>query len=110
MKAIASFVLILSAVFSSVIPAIGQKSRNLRDQGGSARPEKGKKDLTRFESLESYSEGNGAYLRWRMAFEKDNVGFNVYRVGPSGSELATKRALPGGYFKDNDQPVSGEKL
>lgn len=109
MRIIASLLTIVSLFASLSLPAAAQRSRLLerdakRSQRTIALPKKGD---VRFDRVESYSEGKGAYLRWVMAAEKDNAGFYVYRMDKSGMQQVSEM-LPGAIFKYGDQPVESE--
>lgn len=39
---------------------------------------------TRFAKVESFTEGNGVWVRWRMHAERSNAGFRVFRRSKSG--------------------------
>ena len=64
-------------------------------------------EFARFESIEGFTDGDGAYLRWVMTVETGNVGFLVYRVGQGGLELVSDGLIQGSVAKTGLRPLNG---
>jgi hypothetical protein len=47
------------------------------------------------EKFESFSDGNGVYVRWNTAYEINNLGFNVYRENEKGRVLVNPSIIQG---------------
>lgn len=82
MKRIISIFLL--SIMALPLPALGQ-SKSVLTKSGSETSKKPPVAVqpTSFEIVESFSEGAGAWVRWRMKAETNNAGFFVYRVGKS---------------------------
>ncbi len=65
---------------SACIPSFAQRAK--ADEIDSVKPLR-----TAFSRIVAYTEGVGVLVRWYMTVEKQNVGFNVYRVSSNGNEL-----------------------
>lgn len=99
MKKTTAVVVLFTLVFAGAFGTFAQSKptqRNIRLP----------QNFVQFQDVVSYSDGQGAYIRWQMAFETRNLGFYVYRVTPGGYELvdqnmvggfATKVSVPTGY-------------
>src|SRR5687768_10760634 len=101
MRSISSLFLILAIFASAFSPTFAQRGRS--SERFSKRPEpsrpekppvKPSKQATEFATVESYSEGNGSYIRWKMKYERENVGFHVYRMGRFGGQIVSE-IVPG---------------
>lgn len=55
-------------------------------------------NATEFDSANAFSDGNGAWIRWQMKAEQNNLGFYVHRVSEAKSEIANPNFIGGGYF------------
>ncbi len=61
---------------------------------------------TKFGKVESFTEGKGAFIRWKMDSELKNAGFRVYRIDKDG-EIPIGRFLIGSLFSFGDQLLTG---
>jgi hypothetical protein len=61
---------------------------------------------SRFEVVEGFTEGKGAYVRWRMEVERGNAGFQVYRISKMG-EVPISNFIPGSVFSYGNHPLYG---
>jgi Peptidase family C25 len=52
-------------------------------------------EAVQIEKFESFSDGNGVYIRWNTIYEINNLGFNVYRVGKKGRTLINPSLIAG---------------
>src|SRR5829696_7948351 len=87
----------LLAVFVSLLagPAAGQKGfQELKKQPLIRKESPAKSQFvknapaaTEFGRVGAYSDGSSAYIAWEMVAEVGNIGFNVYRISKSGTEL-----------------------
>ena len=116
----ASVFLVFSIVFSTVFPVAGQKARRSKVDPDSevapklieTRSPQRKKSPSRlrkteFGTIEAYSTGDGALLRWKMTAEVGNAGFVIFRVGAFG-EQSISDFIPGASFRYPNQPIYGE--
>lgn len=109
MRSFSSLFVIFAIFVSALSPALGQRARMAeraakRTERPTVVPEK---RGTRFDAVESFSEGNGAYIRWRMGEEVANAGFYVYRMGRFGGRIVSEM-LPGAAFRYGNDPVAGQ--
>lgn len=108
MKKVISFFLLAIIATSSAGPIFGQKSRlsRLTAKKSAVKPTIVKS--AQFSRVEGYSDGNGAYLRWQMDFEKNNTGFYVYRYDSSGPKLVSEYMVGGSATRVGTQILYGE--
>lgn len=52
-------------------------------------------EAVQIEKLESFSNGNGVYLRWNTTYEINNLGFNIYRANEKGKVLVNPSIIAG---------------
>lgn len=103
MKKIYSLLLIISVVGAVLSPASAQiLSKSKR--GVTPRPV----ERNIFGKAEAYSDGNGAFIRWQMAVEAGNVGFNVYRLSRRGEQLVSEHLILGSKARVGSDPQYGE--
>lgn len=105
MKRITSIFLL--SVMALPLPAFAQSKGAMSKQVPSAT--KGPRTIaepTAFATVESFSEGNGAWVRWEMRNEKENLGFYVYR---STSKGPVSEFLLGAKMKQGLSQASGEQ-
>ncbi len=84
----ASIVILLSS-----LPVFGQLNRSAGVQKRGNQIQN-----VRFTGVEAVSDGNGALLRWSTGFERDNLGFTVFRASAKGWEKLGANIVPGSYF------------
>ncbi|MGH7782601.1 MAG: hypothetical protein ACREO5_01985, partial [Candidatus Binatia bacterium] len=65
------------------------------------------KTATRFQSVEAYSDGRNVWIKWQMAVETQNFGFNVYAVTSSGRRKLNDAPILGGATRLANRPVFG---
>jgi len=70
-----------------------------------AQPKKLPKKTT-FAKVEAYSDGKGAWVRWKMETEIKNSGFRVLRTGRKG-ETPVSGFIMGSSFVTGDDPLNG---
>ncbi len=63
---------------------------------------------TEFASTRAYTDGSGAFLKWEMAIERNNLGFNIYRLDGDGKNLVNDEILGGSSLLFGSEPVYGE--
>lgn len=128
MRSTAAFTALLSIFIAGVMPGYAQLTRRpagkisepVESRGGKSvivverlapktfpieRPDKKFETApaeTRFASVESYTEGQGVWIRWRMQVEKKNAGFRVYRHSKSGL-VPVSSFIMGSLFSYGDQ-------
>ncbi len=103
MKKIYSLLLIVSVVGAVLSPASAQiLSKSKRG----VTPPPVERNI--FGKAEAYSDGNGAFIRWQMAVEADNVGFNVYRLSRRGEQLVSEHLILGSKARVGSDPLYGE--
>lgn len=61
----------------------------------------------RFSTLNAYSDGRGAYLKWSVAHEKDNFGFYIYRIDAKGRHLVSENPVGGSAMQVGEQSLYG---
>lgn len=126
MRSIISFTILASIIFSTWLPSLAQRAFkpgvqktanptetveiDQRGKNGGQKPDKPvqskPKERTEFDVVEAVSDGNGAWIRWRMETEVGNVGFRVYRLGKKG-ETPVSEFIPGSFFLMGDRPLLG---
>jgi Peptidase family C25 len=102
-------ILVLFAMLFN-ITLFGQKSRSVT--GVSIKESATIKDTAeggavRFQNVEAYSDGQGAWLSWTMALETRNFGFYVYRVNGGQKQLVSNSMVPGSAARIGNEPVTG---
>lgn len=131
MRIFAASIALLSIFFSSVTPGYAQlvrrpakkvtepteRRQTLPDIEGQRRSDpkrlprgEGKKfDIapaeTRFAKVESFTEGQGVWVRWRMQTERSNAGFRVYRQSKFG-RVPVSEFILGSLFTYGNQVFS----
>ena len=137
MRSIAAFTVLLSIFVSGAMPGYAQLVRRSPKKvvestesrrGGSAKEiedqpaakakatpavHPGKKFdrapvTTKFSKVESFTEGQGAWVRWRMEVEKANAGFRVYRQSNSGRTPISEFILGSLFTYGNQAFTDGE--
>lgn len=104
MKKTISIALVLTFLASAYIPAFAQKGKSL------SRPTvKVTNDFVRFELVDATTNGKGVMVRWHMASETHNVGFNVYRHDASGPQLVNPTLVLGAAVRSSMETTYGEK-
>jgi len=84
MKEVFSCFLLTAIVFSAAFPASAQRIKMIDLLQPRVLPKAVVSPKTKFETVEAYSSGSGAWVRWRMESELENFGFYVYRVDDKG--------------------------
>ncbi|MDI1241230.1 MAG: C25 family cysteine peptidase [bacterium] len=117
-----SFTALASILFGAVGPVVAQNSKRLpqnatergRAEEAASRslrtlpiqakgqPSRLPKKVTKFAKVEAFTEGKGAYIRWKMEAEYKNAGFRVYRTDKYG-ETPMSGFIPGSSFSFGDQ-------
>jgi hypothetical protein len=103
MKKIFSLIVILSVVFASFIPVFSQKPGRTGKSISTV-----SNQTTGFADAQSFSEGRGVFIKWRMDVETDNVGFNVYRLGTGGPARSNDGMILGSKAHYGTEPAYGE--
>lgn len=83
MRSFTSFLLIFLLTVSGLLPVLAQKNELPKKLAApvAKKPKYVPVDTsTTFDTVESFTEGRGAWVRWRMIAEKENAGFYVYRI------------------------------
>jgi len=127
MRSILSFTVLTAIVFGTVGPVFGQRAlkrppQNATDRGqanesesrsgGSIptrqrpKPSKILPRATEFSKVEGFSDGKGAWIRWRMVTEVKNAGFRVYKLGKEG-EFPVSGFIPGASFVTAESELIG---
>lgn len=91
-KAAPLTILIVFAMLMN-ITAFGQKNRAI----GGGTMVKGPSDNVpvKFRTVQAFSDGRGAWLKWSMDLETGNFGFYVYRVDGGQKQLVNNAIVPG---------------
>lgn len=124
-RSILSFAALFSIVLGIAAPGISQTSvrrgGSKKDILGEAESRKQPKTIkdekkplpqqslpsrTVFGKVEVYSDGKGAWVRWRMESELKNAGFRVYRLDKSG-EMPVSDFILGSYITNGDRLLLG---
>ena len=87
----AIFILGLSLFLNA--PLAAQKSI------GTTRSVKSENALTRYGTVEAFTDGNGVWVSWQTEVESNNLGFYVYRISGNSVERITKGLVSGGYLR-----------
>jgi len=104
MKKIFTLFTVIVVLVTADLPIFAQKKRFV-EKPGLAAPV----DTTTFGSVDAFSDGKGVYLRWQMSVERDNVGFNVYRINSDGQSQANDAVILGSRSRFGSDPAYGEK-
>jgi hypothetical protein len=108
MRSIFSFSVILAVFFSALTPVFAQLGRvNARDEATSKFSDRSAKQSV-FSDAGAYSDGAGVYLRWEMAAEHLNVGFEVFRMDALGTKSVSDGLIPGNMFQIGALPRFGQ--
>jgi hypothetical protein len=89
-------------VFLGAQPAIAQLNGRTLKEGRESQVQN-----VRFGSVSAISEGNGVLIRWSTEYERDNLGFTVYRATAKGWEKLGYNIVPGNYFSIDPQGTYG---
>lgn len=100
MKKFVSVALVAIMVFSACIPSFAQRGVGIKPVT--------KVGPVQFESIEAFSEGRGAIVRWKTSSETGNVGFNIYRTNRRGSQLVNPAMVLGSYAKIGEKTSYGD--
>ncbi len=73
---------------TAILPVFSQKIRNVRTKKVSTENIAAQTDL-RLDSVQVFSDGNGAFIQWQAAAETRNLGFFVYRMTEKRTELVS---------------------
>ncbi len=127
MRSILSFTVLTAIVFGTVGPVFGQRAlksptQNATDRGQAnesespsgrsiptrqrPKPSKILPRATEFSKVEGFSDGKGAWIRWRMVTEVKNAGFRVYKLGKDG-EFPVSGFIPGASFVTAESELIG---
>ncbi len=100
-RAISFFFIIVLFLFS-ILPISAQKQErtDITKNSGTS--------LTEFDLNEAFSDGYGVFFKWRMKFELNNLGFNIYRISASGKDRVNPHLISGGFLQKNEERVSDE--
>src|SRR5882724_7423696 len=102
MKRTAAFLLLFTLVFTASVTSFAQRSRSVR-------PPSVGTDFVGFQGIRSYSDGQGVYIGWQMAYETGNLGFYIYRFTDDGPQLVNPNII-GGFGTKSSYPTGyGEK-
>lgn len=122
-----SLTAVVSILFGAVGPAIAQRSlkrqpqnpteRGRSEEAGSrlvrplpakakGQPSRLPQTDTKFAKVEAFTEGKGAYIRWKMESEFKNSGFRVFRTDKNG-ETPIGQFIMGSSFTFGDQLLTG---
>ena len=97
-RAICGF-LLGSFILTAIIPAFAQRQIHSRTAPTRSAPVAIPANGTDFRSVAAYSDGSGVGLRWTMAVETQNIGFNVYAVSGNTKRQLNSNLIPGGALK-----------
>ncbi len=100
MRKTVSVALLFIFLFSAISPSFAQKTTaRLTDQA---------KSRTQFGEVKALTEGTGVLIRWVMDTEVATAGYNVYRIGTSGTELVNETTRVGSWARHRDRVALGE--
>jgi len=102
-RAICGF-LLGSFILTAIIPAFAQRQIPSRTAPTRSAPVAIPANGTDFRSVAAYSDGSGVGLRWTMAVETQNIGFNVYAVRGNTKRQLNTNLIPGGALKVYNRP------
>lgn len=102
MKKLYPLLIVVSLIVSGVAPAAAQRGA----KSVKAAPAERQKQNA-FASVEAFSDGRGVFVRWQMAVETDNVGFNVIRTTSRGEERANRFVVLGSRGRSGADTVAG---
>lgn len=99
---------VLALLIFAPSTGLSQKSDSERLRKEQAPLVRTEADSVRFGKVEALSDGNGVLLRWETEYERDNLGFEVYRV--SGKDLVpvSPGLIPGNYLKAGNNSRHGD--
>lgn len=102
MKRTAAFLLLFILVVCASVTSFGQKARLVRQ------PSVGTESVV-YETIKSYSDGQGVYIGWQVEHETGNLGFYVYRFTDGGPQLVTPNMIAGFGARSSSPTGYGEK-
>jgi hypothetical protein len=102
MKKVVSFCLAALLAISTSASAFAQKTRVFSP---SAVLSSAARDEARFASATAYTDGKGVWVQWTMESERNNFGFQLYRLTKFGYE-----AVPGADFVGGSATHVGKQL
>jgi|CXWL01.1.fsa_nt_gi hypothetical protein len=91
-----SVALLATLLVSACIPSFAQGSR-------AGKSEIAKPERTAFARVEAFTDGSGVLVRWNMAIERSNVGFNVYRIDSGVKILVNPTIVLGSAARAQDR-------
>jgi len=100
MKSSGSLLLFFIFVFGALTFSFGQATRPQRIPVPPA-------DFARFQSAEAFTDGQGAFVRWKMDNETGNLGFLVYKVTDSGLEQVSPNYILGSVTQSQTSTIYG---
>lgn len=83
MRKALSLLLFLVLNLTAIVPAFAQKARSARGLKQLAPAV----ETTAFGDVVGYTDGSSAWLTWQMKVEKNNIGFQVYRLDGKGRQI-----------------------
>ncbi len=101
MKRSLSVAVMACLLVSACVPSFAQRAKS--DDADLVKPLR-----TAFARVEAYTEGVGALVRWYMTVERQNLGFNVYRVTTDGTELVNPTVILSSSGRAAEEPKYGE--
>lgn len=102
MKKLIAVAILATLGLTSITPIFGQKMRTKAAVPFAA------DDFARFENVDARANHGGAVIRWRMAEEKGNAGFMVFRRGEKGIEAVNDSLKISTTLKYSNEPTFGE--
>ena len=103
MRKIYSSIAVFSVLITANFPIIAQKNPLAKGAVVEAVVES-----ANFGDVAAYSDGDGAFIRWQMVSERDNVGFNVYRLTDAGQLIANDGLIIGSKGRYGSETAFGE--
>ncbi|MEP6945774.1 MAG: C25 family cysteine peptidase [Acidobacteriota bacterium] len=98
----------LFVIFSFLLAGVSPMTAQMSTRGKTSEPMQREK-LVKFGTVEALADRRGTYIRWQMAVETDNIGFNVYRINSRGRELVNEFAVLGSKARFGADAVNGEQ-
>ncbi len=109
MKRTFASVFVLGSLLFSSLPLAAQRTTRSPQKGIESGTTKTTSPRnTDFASTRAYTDGSAALLKWEMAVELDNFGFNIYRIDGDGKNLVNEDIVGGSSLLFGSGPVYGE--
>jgi hypothetical protein len=105
MKRAVTAIVLTTLLLTPVLTVSAQKTRGGRIKTTAPAPAPAE---TAFASAEAYTDGTGVVVKWTMAQEVKNLGFNVYRLDTKGERIVSDDIVLGAATRFHADSVAGQ--